>query len=206
MAQMADSMMSADSDGNGFTPEELEQMDEETRREVMHQKMKEMNEESDLKQRKRQLQCAKNLRERVSSYDPKNPEAFITEAREEAVKIALGSYGAVYCRTIGYAWMVAAEEYLGDEKTFMGLGGHVARFNRGVSGFGGKMKLLGAGIKAVAVGSKAMEQAEKLQEEEDEQKAAAQMQQTVDEGLPTFLEFAWAINKVWLIRGRKILD
>lgn len=62
------------------------------------------------------------------------------------------------------------------------------------------MKLLGAGLKAVSAGSRAMEKVESLQEEKDEENAAKQMQQTIDDGLPAFLEFAWAVNKV---RGRR---
>ena len=41
-----------------------------------------------------------------------------------------------------------------------------------------------------------MEKVESLQDEKDEEKAAQQVQQTIDDGLPAFLEFAWAVNKV----------
>mmetsp|Transcript_28626 Transcript_28626/g.59812 ORF Transcript_28626/g.59812 Transcript_28626/m.59812 type:complete len:361 (-) Transcript_28626:216-1298(-) len=211
MAHMADSLM-GDGNDTGLTPEEMEQLDEEARRELMHEKMRVVNEESEFQQRKRQVACAKHLRDRASSFTPETKEAFKMEARQEAMQICNGSYGAVYCKTIGWAWMVAAEEYLGHEKSFLGLGGHLAGFKRGASSFGGKMKLLGAGIKAATAGSRAMEQVENLQKEAeqqqqqeggtegaavavDEEKAAQQMQQVMDDGLPTFLEFAWAINK-----------
>ena len=70
------------------------------------------------------------------------------------------------------------------------------------------MKLLGAGIKAVSAGSRAMEKVESLHEEKDEEKAAKQMQQTFDDGLPAFLEFAWAVNKVrsHLVSSRRAVN
>jgi hypothetical protein len=194
MAHMADSMM-ADMADQGFSKEEFELMDEDTKRQVMHDKMKVMNEESEFKQRKRQVQCAKNIRDRIADYDVRYPEVFAESAREEAMQIVMGSYGEVYCKTIGWSLMVAAEEYLGFEKTFLGMGGHVARFHQGAASFGGNMKLLGAGIKAASAGSRAMERAESLHEESDEQKAAEQMQESMDDSLPAFLEFAWAINR-----------
>ncbi|KAL7557514.1 hypothetical protein ACA910_005268 [Epithemia clementina (nom. ined.)] len=192
MSQMADSFMTQE---NALTPEEMEQLDEEARRQVMEEKMKAMSEESEFKQRKRRLECALHLRERIKSYDPKNPAPFIQGAREEALKIVSGSYGATYCKTIGFSWMVAAEEYLGFEKSFWGVGGHLARWQRSAASFGGEVKLIGAGIKAVSAGSRAMNKVESLQDEKDEEEASKQMQQTIDEGLPAFLEFAWAVNK-----------
>ena len=131
MSQMADSLMSQE-DGD-LSPEEIEQLDEDTKREMMEEKMKVMSEESEFRQRKRRVDCAFNLRERVSSYDPQNRETFIQGARAEAMQIASGSYGATYCKTIGFAWMVAAEEYLGFENTFLGMGGHLARWQRGAA-------------------------------------------------------------------------
>ena len=98
MAHMADSLMAQDS---ALSPEELEQLDEDARREIMEEQMKTMSEESEFKQRKRRVLCALNLRERVSSYDPEERDAFIREARLEATQIAKGSYGATYCKTIG---------------------------------------------------------------------------------------------------------
>lgn len=101
MANMADAMMNpSGGDEEALTMSEIDQMDEECKRDYMNEKMKVMNEESKLKERKRQVQCAKNLRERVKGYDPKNPEEFVLSVTEEAKQIVKGSYGEVYCQTI----------------------------------------------------------------------------------------------------------
>jgi X-domain of DnaJ-containing len=138
-------------------------------------------------------------------------EAYAQSCNAEAKKICAGSYGDLYCVTIGFALQVAAEEYIGFEKTFLGLGGHVARTKKNASGFASGMKLLGAGIKAVASGSKVMRDVEDLQKKSTAKSAAEgpendngleiteqdaqQMAATIEGSVPTFLEFAWAFNK-----------
>jgi hypothetical protein len=150
-----------------------------------------------LKQRKRVVKCAINLRKRILAYEA-DPVTFVASAQEEAFSIVKGAYGDLYARTIGFALQVAAEEYLGFETTFLGMGGHLARTKKGASGINNNIKLLGAGIKAASAGSKAMREAETLQkgmtEGVDEAKAA-EMADTLEDSLPAFLELAWAINK-----------
>jgi curved DNA-binding protein CbpA len=220
MASMADSANSEMLSGNNnMTPEEFEQLDDDAKRQVMQEKMRAASEESKFQQRKRQVQCAKNLRDRIASYQNGNAQPFSDSCKHEAEQIVLGAYGEVYCKTIGFALLMAAEQYLGFETTPFGVGGHLAKIQQGAASFGGNMKLLGAGIKAATAGSRAMEQAQSLQQQQeleeaqntnttassteaaadkDQQKAAAaemQMQQSIDDSLPAFLEFAWAINK-----------
>jgi len=213
MAGMADVMMSGGGDEDALTMEELDQMEEEARREYMNEKMKTMNEESELQQRKRQVQCAKNFRDRIQDYDPSNPGPFVLSVTEEANKISKGSYGDVYCQTIGYSLGLAADEYLGDQTSFLGLGGTFARFQRNTIGFGRNMQVAGAGIKAMYKGIDAMAKADQMKEnmesehstksdgeEEEMSKEKMQMneeimQQSLDHTLPHILEFAWAINR-----------
>jgi curved DNA-binding protein CbpA len=224
MASMADSANSEMLSGNNnMTPEEFEQLDDDAKRQVMQEKMRAASEESKFQQRKRQVQCAKNLRDRIASYQKDNAQPFVDSCKHEAEQIVAGAYGEVYCKTIGFSLLMAAEQYLGFETTPFGVGGHLAKIQQGAASFGGNMKLLGAGIKAATAGSRAMEQAQSLQQQQQEQeqqqqqqqeqngssaKAAAaekeqqraataemQMQQSIDDSLPAFLEFAWAINK-----------
>ena len=213
IASTSDSMMK---DGGDLDEEKLEQMTEEERQVYIHDHMSAMQEKNDLKQRLRQIKCAQNLRKRIESFDEANPKPFYTSAQEEAIAIAQGAYGALYLKTIGFAFEVAAEEFLGFEKSFWGLSGHVARTRKNLSGAGSNFKLLGAGIKAAGAGSRAMQEAEKLQQEQlekeqaggeqkpsattgnvkvDDQAAQEQMAETIDESLPAFLELAWAINQ-----------
>lgn len=247
LAQTADTMMK-DGANDTTTQEEYESMTEEEREKVMDEKIAVMQAESEFKKAKRQVTCAKNLRKRVQPYldllhsssDNNKKDAkikFREDCTEEAVKIAQGSQGDFYLKTIGFALEVNAEEYLGFEKSFLGLGGHLARTKQNASGFSSTMGLLGAGIKAASAGVRTMHQAEAMQKdiqaealaaagggrgsndvpnvqdaeknhsgessskvdiemtEEQQQKLANEMQKGLDDSLPTFLEFALAINK-----------
>jgi len=176
-------------------------LSEEEQHALMRERMQKMSLESELKQRKRQAKCAQNLRKRIESYDPMDKQAFTTACQDEAIKIAMGAYGDLYCVTIGFALEVAAEEFLGFETTVFGLGGHMARTKKNASNFNTNMKLLGAGIKAASAGAKAMQEAEELQKSvqgtggQIDEERAQQMAGQLDDSLPAFLEFAWAINK-----------
>ena len=239
LGQTADSMLKDGGSSTGLSPEELEQLPEEEREKVMTEKLTAMQEESELKTAKRQVTCAKNLRERVEPYlRAMNDDGCITEedkeavrdefrkgCREEAMEIAKGAQGDFYLKIIGFSLEVNAEEYLGFENSFLGLGGHLARTKANASGFGSTLGLLGAGIKAASAGVRTMQQAESLQKdleerakggeggeasaeggeaakkgltelsEEEQMKLAMEMQDAMDDSLPTFLEFALAINK-----------
>eukprot|EP00536_Pseudo-nitzschia_multiseries_P008367 jgi/Psemu1/197900/e_gw1.211.82.1 len=236
IAQTADTMLK-DGGTNGLadmpddlTDEELVQLPDEER----------LKAESELQTAKRQVACAKHLRQRVLPYldamaaakFPKrgSPEkkvvkdAFREECRKEAMTIANGAQGDWYLNIIGFSLEVNADEYLGFERSFMGLGGHLARTKANASGFSSTVGLLGAGIKAATAGVRTMQTAETIQKdiqekamansggaeathdvteqpkmtelsEEDQMKLAMEMQDAMDDSLPTFLEFALAINK-----------
>jgi hypothetical protein len=228
IAHTADSMLK-DEGMNGMTPEEYEALDEEERDKIMREKVEKMQAESEFKRAKREVQCAKNLRKRITPYmdlfETKGAklakEVFRQEVHQEAVKIAQGAQGDLYLKTIGWSLEVNAEEYLGWQTTFLGLGGHFARTKQNASGFGSTMGLLGAGIKAASAGVRTMQEAERMQKELEEKEAASgggdatradgaeggtsseveqmkmalDMQESIDDSLPAFLEFAWAINK-----------
>jgi curved DNA-binding protein CbpA len=194
LASQTDTMMK----DAGSIPD-TENMSEEERDEVMHQAMDAMKKKNEFKQKVRYVKCARFLRDRVKSY-AEDPDAFALGCREEAAKIAAGAYGDLYCTTIGFAMKVAAEEYLGFEQSFLGLGGHVARTKKNASGFASGMKLLGAGIKAASAGSKVMKEAEGMQKTADTgqevgEQEAQQMAMALEGSVPAFLEFAWAVNK-----------
>ena len=180
---------------------DFDSLSEEEQNQIMIEQMEKMKAKNDLKQKKRYVKCATNLRERIQTYDSANPEPFVLGCREEAAKIVAGAYGALYGMTIGFAMQVAAEEYLGFETSFLGLGGHVARTKKNASGFASEMKLLGAGIKAAGAGAKAMQKADEMQKaaavggDELNEEQAGQMAETIEGSLPAFLDLAWAVNK-----------
>jgi len=236
LAHTADSMMK---DGTTSSKEDYESMTEEEREKILEEKVAVMQKESEFKKNKRQVTSAKNLRKRVQPYldsienSGSNKEdieiQFREQCHEEAIKIAQGSQGDFYLKTIGFALEVNAEEYLGFERSFLGLGGHLARTKQNASGFSSTMGLLHAGVKAATAGVRTMHQAETIQkdmeavvaaggaagdvrenpigggndndsggemtEEEQQQKLAKGMEAAMDDSLPTFLEFALAINK-----------
>ena len=94
-----------------------DKMSEEERNEIIMQKMEKMKQKNEWQQKKRYVQCARNLRDRIAAYDPQNPEPFVDSCRQEAATIVAGAYGALYGITIGFAVEVAAQEYLGFEKS-----------------------------------------------------------------------------------------
>lgn len=195
IASQTDTMMNDTEETPNF-----DNLSESEQNKIMIEQMEKMKAKNELKQKKRCVKCAKNLRERIKSYDPENPDPFTLGCREEAAKIVAGAYGALYGITIGFAMQVAAEEYLGFETSFLGLGGHVARTKKNASAFGSGMKLLGAGIKAASAGTKAMREAEELQKAAEggaelNEEQADQMAATLDGSLPAFLDLAWAVNK-----------
>jgi curved DNA-binding protein CbpA len=195
---------------------------EEERRERLMEKMKELKVKNEYSQKKRQVKIAHNLKERLKGYSPATKADFIIEARQEAEKIAAGAYGSLYCITIGYALLLQAEEFIGNEKTIFGIGGFAARTKQSTAALGTNFKLIGAALSAATHGAKAMQEAENLQkaameksgEEGAEKKdgagngdaandgepkidaaAAEKLSETFDASLPAILNFTWAINK-----------
>jgi curved DNA-binding protein CbpA len=193
----SDAMMNPDA---GIDFEELEKntdLTEEQKEEIMRQKAKEIRENNELQQKLRQVKCAQALRQRISLFDAKTDwRVFADEAREEAQKIAQGAYGSMYLITIGFAWQIAAEEFLGQYDKNAWFSGQVASARKNFSGIGSNFQLIGAGLKAATAGSKALHQAEQIQKsQEDDTNAQLMMAETIDGSLPAFLNFAWVINK-----------
>jgi hypothetical protein len=200
LASQADTMMK---DG-GLADSIDENLSDEEKNRIIMEKYKENKEKEDIKQRKREVKIAKKLRESIQSFveGQDNLETFVSGIREEALNIAKGAFGELYTMTIGSALLISAEEYLGFSKTFLGLGGHIARSRQNAAAFGSNMKVLGAGIKAASAGSRAMAEAEQMQkkmeeggEQLDPEAKAAEMAEALDDTLPAVLDFTWAVNK-----------
>ena len=226
LSSQTDSMMKDMSPSPSTTPGGENEETKEMTDEEMMIKMDVIRKKNDLKQKLRQVTCAKNLRDRISTYTIETQDVFVQGCMEEATKICAGSFGDLYCVTIGFALQIAAEEYIGFETSFLGLGGHIARTKKNASGFASGMKLVGAGIKALGAGSKVMKEVEDLQKKttatemvkdttaggdeshdksstatatesptEIKEEDAQQMVASLEGSVPTFLEFAWAVNK-----------
>lgn len=176
-----------------------------------------LSENAKLRQRWREIKCAVNIGNRIDSYvtGKEDAKAFADGCKKEAEKIGNGAYGATYLTTMGQTMQLEAEEYLGFQSTFLGLGGHVARTKKKMNSMNNNATIVGAGIRAARVGRKAMKDVETAQmnaeakskdgtnesnpentkiDEEEEMRQAKAAAETLEESLPVILELVWAIN------------
>jgi len=178
---------------------------EEEQVELLHQRAKEASEEAELKQRKREVKCAMNILKRIDPFvmEKESKEEFISSCQAEAMNIVKGSFGDVFCTTIGFALQVEADEYLGFQKSFLGVEGHAARTKKSMKNMNNNFKILGAGVNAVRTGRQAFKEVEKGMKEAEkgiedgkelDPEQAVAMTQSMEKSLPAILELAWAIN------------
>jgi hypothetical protein len=175
------------------------------------------SEEMTLKQRKREVKCALNLREKIIPFmeakDEDDIMAFKASIAQEASKIVSTSFGATFLVAIGFTLEVEAEEYIGVQTSALGMGAMNARFRRTRKSTANNWKIMGAGINAATTGRKAMKEVEAVQKQMEEKKAmtvageeqdgednamdeekAKMAAQKLEETIPALLELAWAIN------------
>jgi len=208
IANTAENMMNGDDEDEEINDDTLS---EEEKYKIRIARYKEKKEKDILKQRKRQVKCGQNLRNRINSYvQGETSELFRIGCEDEAKTICKGAYGELYCVTIGFALQVAAQEYLGFAKSFLGLGGHVARTKKNSKTLVTNMAILGKGLKAVSAGTRAMAEAENMKKgmgegEELNETKVAEMTEHLDDSLPSFLELAWAINKKDIMSTIKVV-
>lgn len=133
------------------------------------------SEATKLKQKKREVKCAINLRKRIEGYcdGSESISVFTEDCQKEAEKIGAGAYGGTYLTAIGYALLLEADEYLGFQTSFLGMEGHAARAKKRMAALQNNINIAGAGIKAAKVGRKAYADVEKLQGDEEKKTADA---------------------------------
>jgi curved DNA-binding protein CbpA len=212
MAQeLAANMQQAGPDGIK-TPETLQSQREE--------RVKQMMEDDEFSQRRRQVTCAVNLRKRVESYvngfegeyatDPgESEEQFVLMCQAEAAGICQSSFGHVFCTTIGKALELEATEFLGYARNPLvgNWDAHAAALQKRATSFNNNYRVLNAGISAVHAGSKAMKHVEEMQKEAQaksplsgsgatplDSSQAKETMKKLEDTLPAVLELAWAIN------------
>lgn len=200
---------------------DMESMTEEDAARILAGKTS--NDEMTLKQRKREVKCALNLREKIVPYieakGEDDIEKFKASVVSEAAKIADTSFGATFLVTIGFALQVEGEEFLGFQNTMGGVGGHAARWKKTRKNTQNNWKLMGAGINAATTGRKAMKEVEAAQKALEVKRATEAIEgsadkdgegggegsamdeeqakmaaQKLEETIPALLELAWAIN------------
>mmetsp|Transcript_3942 Transcript_3942/g.7924 ORF Transcript_3942/g.7924 Transcript_3942/m.7924 type:complete len:673 (+) Transcript_3942:115-2133(+) len=190
----------------------LRQLDEDTAELDEESWVAKTNERSALdilKQKRREVDCAIHLRNRVASYvDGTTDEAeFIALAQEEAANMSKGAFGEVFLIAIGAALEVEAEIFIGSHNSTLGLEGTAAYFKKRGYTFNNQMKLLGAGFNAAKAGTQAYKEVDKLHKETQTRAAGLEegsmgmdkekmkeATERIEASLPAFLEFAWAVN------------
>ena len=162
-----------------------------------------------LKQKRREIDCALHLRERISSYvDGSLDEAeYIALCQEEAANMAKGAFGEVFLINIGSSLELEAEIFIGSHRSTFGVEGTLASFKKRGKSLNNQMRLVGAGWGAVSAGTQAYKEVDRLQKETQAKAAGLeggstgldkekmkQATEKIEASLPAFLELAWAIN------------
>jgi curved DNA-binding protein CbpA len=185
------------------------------------ERIKQLLEGDQLVQRKRQINCAKNFRQRIqpfldqaeSTSEEENDEGSVNEftlmVQAEAAEICQSPFGHVFCKTIGKALQLEATEFLGFGGSFIGSwDGHTAIWEKRTISFQNNLRVVGAGISAIRAGSKAMKTVEEFQQQQkkeqpqnttqtpmlDQTQQAKETMEQLEDTLPAILELAWAIN------------
>jgi len=167
IANKADSLMKEQADQEFNTPATGDDntTEEAAMREAYMKRNAAVVEQETLKQRKREVRCAMNIRDRIQPYVDltEDEDLFVANCQAEAAEITKGAFGDVYCTAIGFALEVEADEYIGYQTSFLGVDGHTARMKKKANAFNNDFKLVGAGISAVRAGRQAYKDVETLQ-------------------------------------------
>jgi len=167
IASVADIMMKDMADQQ--RQQNSEDNEEETQNEMFENVMKNSskNKEAKYKQRRRELNIAFSLKDRVQQYmDGKNDD-FLASCEVEALKISQGSFGGTFLCAIGFALQVEAEEFLGFQNSLFGMEGHAARAKKRANSASNNFRILSTGIKAASAGRKAYKEVETAQKNLD---------------------------------------
>lgn len=188
------------------------------------ERVRQLLEEDEFSQRKRQVNCALNVRKRIKPYvDSEDPDEseFVVAVQAEAAEICQSAFGHVFCTAIGKSLELEATEYLGFSQNFFGnWDAHSASFQKQATNISNNVKVLNAGISAVRAGTQAMKHVETVQKQQMEQSGATtqgkppspldaehakQTMEKLEDTLPAVLELAWAINVRDITRTLKLV-
>lgn len=201
---------------NGPTEADMAQLQQREER------IKQLLEEDQLVQRKRQIVCAKNFRKRIQPFvdnyqsessgdDEGYASEFTLMVQAEAAEICQTPFGHVFCKTIGKTLQLESTEFLGFETHLFGnWDAYTAAWEKRTVNIQNNLRVVGAGISAVRAGSKAMKTVEEFQQQQkkeemqnparaaptglDQTQQAKETMEQLEDTLPAILELAWAIN------------
>ena len=118
-----------------------------------------------LKQRKREIQIAIFLRDKIQPYvsGSVDDSEFVALCQEEAAIITRGSYGDVFCTAIGYALEIEGADFVGTHTSFMGFEGQSAKMRKRSYVLNNQMKVVSSLVGAARAGRQAYKEVDKLQ-------------------------------------------
>jgi curved DNA-binding protein CbpA len=167
------------------------------------------SEHAHIKQRKREVESAINIRELISAFvDGSQDEAeFTALVQGEAANITKSAFGDVFCTAIGYALQVEAEDFIGSYSSFLGVEGQSAKFRKRGYAWSNQWRIVGAGVNAARAGQQAYKEVGKLQKEAKQRAALSEEDKVgidqesmkaatarIEESLPAIMRLAWAFN------------
>lgn len=176
--------------------------------------IKQLLEEDEFSQRKRQVSCTINIRERIKPFvdaeENMDESEFVVTVQAEAAKICQTAFGHVFCSAIGKTLELEAVEFLGFSKHLFGSwDAHAASWQKQATNLSNNVKVFNAGFSAVRAGTQAMKEVEKAQKEMEEvarnasdgpsvapmdSASAKETMAKLEDTLPAILELAWAFN------------
>ena len=205
IANKADSLMKEQAMMEAFKEEEAAMDDESFAKTALERSAADA-----LKQRKREVECAINLRERIAPFvdESQDESEYMLLAQAEAATMVKGMFGETFASAIGNALEVEADDFIGTYSSFLGVEGQAAKMKKFSNSIGQQYNLVSAGISAARAGQRAFKEVEQLQKEaqeraleeggkgspEENAERIKKATERIEESLPKFLEFAFAIN------------
>jgi X-domain of DnaJ-containing/DnaJ domain/Autophagy-related protein C terminal domain len=120
-----------------------------------------------LKQKKREVEIAMFLRDKIQPYvnGTVDEAEFVALCQAEAATITKGSYGDIFCTAIGFALEVEGADFVGTHTSFLGMEGQSAKLKKRTYILNNQMKVISSGIGAARAGRQAYKEVDKLQRE-----------------------------------------
>jgi hypothetical protein len=103
--------------------------------------------EATFKQRRREVQCAVNLRDLLAPYNADDDSAFEALMRQHAAGLVTTPFGEELLHVIGYVYKLAGEKHLGRQE-HLGFHGHLLSMQQKGHILGNQANLVGSGVRA----------------------------------------------------------
>jgi len=154
-----------------------------------------------VKQRKREVQCALNLVKMVEPYVRGDVEAFQQACTAEALELVQVSFGACLLYVLAEIYQFRAAEFLGYQRSPLGWNGHIAAWKGKKISFDNHTAAAGAGIRAAGAAIRTYRMVKEIADKSGEGStsdpisgmSATQLRATQD-SLPVFLEAMWHVS------------